>query len=54
MDLVPGVSCALVDAIDLSVGFMRLTYDLEIVFGNVKEKMPNSKELVAILKRDFL
>lgn len=53
MDLVPGVSCALMDAIDLSVGSMRLNYGLEIVIGNVKEKMPNSKELVAILKRCF-
>lgn len=52
-DAVAGASCALMDTVDLSVEFIRLNYDLEIVIGKIEEKMWNSKELVDILMRGF-
>ncbi|WP_167880875.1 hypothetical protein [Methanococcoides sp. AM1] len=50
-DLVPETGFALLDIVGMSVKFMRLDYDLEMVVGNVCEKTTNLKCMVAILKR---
>ncbi|WP_094226600.1 metallophosphoesterase family protein [Methanolobus psychrotolerans] len=44
-------SCAVFDTATLQIELIRVEYDMEMVFEKIRKNMPNSNELISILKR---
>jgi predicted phosphodiesterase len=48
-----GCGYAVFDTDSFQAEIIRVEYDMEVVFDNIRQNMPNADELISILKRSY-